>query len=84
MSYDVRGATFSLRLPDDRIAIVNCDSKYALRGDHINRRNCRMPLVDRIQAEFDGDNAKLIWPVSLDGSKTASETYKIVAVIDGQ
>jgi hypothetical protein len=84
MSYDVRGATFSLRLPDDRIAIVNCDSKYALRGDHINRRNCRMPLVDRIQAEFDGDNAKLIWSVSLDGSKTASETYKIVAVIDGR
>ncbi|HET9266515.1 MAG TPA: hypothetical protein VFO31_00070 [Vicinamibacterales bacterium] len=83
-SYDVRGATFSLRLPDGRIAIVNCHSKYALRGDHINRRSCRMPWVNRIQVEFDGDDAKLIWPVSLDGSKTASETYKIVAILDGQ
>jgi len=27
-----------------------------------------------------GDNAKLIWPVLLDGKKDASETYKIIAV----
>jgi len=26
-----------------------------------------MPIVDSIQADFHGDNAKLIWPVSLDG-----------------
>ena len=84
ISYGVRGATFSLSLPDGRVAIVNCDSKYALKGDHVNRRSCRMPLVNRIQVEFDGDNAKLMWPVSLDGSKTASETYKVVAVLDGE
>ena len=43
-----------------------------------------MPLVNDIQAEFDGDNAKLRWPVSLDGRKTKSETYKILAVLNEQ
>jgi hypothetical protein len=41
-----------------------------------------MPLVDTIQAEFKGDKAKLEWVVSLDGKKTASETYKVLAVFD--
>lgn len=36
-----------------------------------------MPLVGNIEAEFKSDNAKLIWPVSLDGKKMESETYKI-------
>jgi hypothetical protein len=47
-----------------------------------NRRSCRVPLVDNIQADFNGDNAKLIWPVSLDGKKMQSETYKILAILD--
>jgi hypothetical protein len=76
-SYDVRGATFSLRLPDGRIAVINCESKYKPRGDYVNRRSCRMPIVDTIEAEFKGDGAKLRWPVSLDGKKFESETYKI-------
>lgn len=69
--YHVRGATFSLLLPDGRIAVVNCESKFAERfsGPRGNRRSCRMPIVDDIQAEFDGDKAKLSWPVSLDGRK---------------
>jgi hypothetical protein len=37
---------------------------------------------DEIQVEFSGDNAKLIWPVSIDGKKTQSETYKILGVVD--
>ena len=82
VSYDVRGATFTLQLPDQRLIVVNCESKYAPRGDYINRRSCRMPLVDDIQAEFSGDNAKLIWPVSIDGKKTQSETYKILAILN--
>jgi hypothetical protein len=41
-----------------------------------------VPLVDEIRADFHGDNAKLMWNVSLDGSKTQSETYKILAVLD--
>jgi hypothetical protein len=41
-----------------------------------------MPLVDNIQAEFHGDKTKLIWVVNLDGKKTASETYKVLAVLD--
>ena len=82
VSYDVRGATFTLQLPDNRLVIVNCESKYAPRGDYINRRSCRMPLVDEIDVEFKGDDAKLIWPVSLDGKKTQSETYKILAILN--
>jgi hypothetical protein len=61
---------------------VNCDSKYKTRGDHVNRRSCRFPLINGIQAEFDHDKAKLIWPVSIDGKKLESETYKILAVLD--
>jgi hypothetical protein len=41
-----------------------------------------MPLVDSIQVEFKGDSAKLIWPVSIDGKKMQSETYKILGVLD--
>jgi hypothetical protein len=40
-----------------------------------------MPIVDDIEAEFKGDNAKLIWPVSLDGKKMQSETYKILGIL---
>jgi hypothetical protein len=82
VSYSVTGATLSLLLLDGRVAVVNCVSKYAPKADYINRRSCRMPIVDEITAEFKGKNAKLIWPVSLDGKKTESETYKILAVLD--
>jgi hypothetical protein len=83
-SFKVHGATFTLQLPDGRLAIVNCESKFAehFAGHVGNRRSCRMPLVDSMQADFNGDNAKLIWPVSLDGKKMRSETYKILAVLD--
>ncbi len=47
-----------------------------------NHRNCREPLVENIQADFHGDNAKLIWVVSLDGKKMQSETYKVLAILD--
>jgi hypothetical protein len=83
-TFKVRGATFTLQLPDGRGAVVNCDSKFAehMAGRAGNRRSCRVPLVDNIQADFNGDNAKLIWPVSLDGKKLQSETYKILAILD--
>jgi len=83
-TFKVRGATFTLQLPDGRGAVVNCDSKFAehMAGRAGNRRSCRVPLVDNIQADFNGDNAKLIWPVSLDGKKMQSETYKILAILD--
>ena len=82
--FHVRGATFTLLLPDGRAAVVNCESKFKERmaGPRGNRRSCRMPLVDEIQAEFKGDNAKLMWSVSLDGKKTQTETYKVLAVLD--
>jgi hypothetical protein len=79
--YSVRGATLSLLLPGGRIAVVNCESKYAPRFDYINRRSCRLPLVDDVDVEFHGNKAKLEWAVSLDGKKMESETYQIVAVV---
>jgi len=83
-SYDVRGATFSLLLPDGRVAVVNCDVKFAehFAGRAGNHRNCRVPLINELQVEFSGDNAKLKWPVSIDGKKMQSETYKILGVLD--
>jgi hypothetical protein len=91
VSYSVRGATFTLLLPDNRLVIVNCDSKGLLAGALIsataggsqptrNRRSCRKPIVDDIEVEFNKDSAKLFWSVSLDGKTTESETYKIIAI----
>ena len=84
VSYHVRGTTFSLQLLDGRVAVVNCESKYAERfaGREGNHRSCRQPLVDNIQVEFRGDRAKLEWPVSLDGKKMQSETYRVLGILD--
>jgi hypothetical protein len=84
VSYNVRGATFTLLLPDGRSTVVNCESKFAehMAGPAGNHRSCRKPLIDNIQAEFHGDKAKLMWVVSLDGKKMQSETYKVLAVFD--
>ena len=83
-SFSVRGATFSLLLPDGRVAVVNCDIKFAehFAGAAGNHRNCRQPVVDSIQADFHGGNAKLEWVVSLDGKKKQSETYKVLGILD--
>jgi len=83
-TFKVHGATFTLQLPDGRLAIVNCESKFAehMAGPAGNRRSCRMPVVDSIQADFKGANAKLSWSVSLDGKKMQSETYKILGIMD--
>lgn len=53
-----------------------------MRGDYINRRSCRMPVVEEIEVEFSKDSAKLFWPVSLDGKKLESETYKIIGILN--
>ena len=83
-TFKVHGATFTLELPDGRLAVVNCESKFAehMAGRVGNRRSCRTPIVDNIEADFHGDNAKLIWPVSLDGKKMQSETYKILGILE--
>jgi hypothetical protein len=75
VSFNVTGATFSLLLPDHRIAIVNCVSKF---------HSCRVPLVDTLEVEFKGKNAKLEWAVSVDGKKMKSETYTILGVLPCQ
>jgi hypothetical protein len=35
-----------------------------------------------VDAKFDGENVKLSWPVSIDGKKSKSETYKIAGVLN--
>ena len=60
---------------------VTCESKYSLRFDYINRRSCRTPPADEVTAEFNGNEAKLIWSVSLDNRKTQSETYTILNIV---
>jgi hypothetical protein len=83
-TFKVHGATFTLELPDGRLAVVNCESKFAehMAGRVGNRRSCRTPIVDNIEVDFHGENAKLIWPVSLDGKKLQSETYKILGILE--
>ena len=84
ISYSVTGATFSLLLPDGRIAVVNCVSKYSYKygGGYDHQRSCRTPLVDDVQVEFKDKNAKLIWPAGVNGKTFESETYRILAVLD--
>ena len=60
---------------------MNCESRYKPKGDFINRRSCREPLISKVEVEFNGNKAKLKWPVSLDGKKMESETYRIIAVL---
>ncbi len=85
VSFTLTGATLSLQLPDGRVAVVNCEMKghvkpLILGGTSI--RSCRVPLVYEVQTDFKGKNAKLFWPVSVDGKKFESETYKILAILD--
>jgi len=83
VTYNVVGTTLSLLLPDGRVALVNCVSKYSIRGNYVNRRSCAMPLGEHVAAEFSGKTAKLKWPVGTDG-KNESETYKVIAVLEKQ
>src|SRR6202012_1370653 len=83
VAYNLVGTTLSLLLPDGRVALVNCVNKYSLKGNYISRRICEMPLVEHVEAELNGKNAKLKWPVGADG-KPAAETYRIVAILDKQ
>jgi hypothetical protein len=82
-SYAVSGATFSLLLPDGQLVVVNCNAKFNWTDwSNTNaHRGCRQPITDTVEAEFDGDNAKLEWPVSIDGKKKQGETYKIIGIL---
>jgi hypothetical protein len=82
LAINVVGTTLSLLLPDGRVAVVNCVNKHSSKGTYINRRSCGMPLVEHVQAEIKGGSAKLDWPIGIDGRKTESETYKIVALLE--
>jgi hypothetical protein len=82
-SYSVSGATLSLLLPDGQLVVVNCNAKlnwtdWSTTNAH---RSCRQPITDAVEAEFDGDKAKLEWPVSIDGKKKQTETYKIIGIL---
>jgi hypothetical protein len=72
----------NVTVASDPIGSVNVPSVPPAPGRAGNKRSCRTPLVDTFEADFKGDNAKLIWPVSLDGKKMQSETYKILGIFD--
>jgi hypothetical protein len=79
VSYNVEGAWLWLLMPDGRTAVVSCASKYQLKLDGVNSRSCRIPTVDRLQAEFKGKKVKLNWQVlaGLDQWQYMSETYTL-------
>ena len=79
VNYTVHGATLSLLLQDGRVVVVNCDSRPSPGSNQ--QRNCREPLTDEIQAEFDKDNARLMWNASVDGSAMGIETYKVIGIL---
>lgn len=81
-SYNIQGYLLTLRLPDDRLVLITCEKKtnWSEWNTHWYR-SCRHPLTEAVEADFSGDNAKLEWPISLDGKKKQRETYKIVAVL---
>lgn len=83
-SYLLIGTTLSLQLPDGRVALVNCQNqnRYSSKGIPNNRHTCGMPMVQHVQAEFAGQNAKLEWPIGADGRKTETEMYKVVAMLE--
>jgi hypothetical protein len=79
---DVRGHVLYLQLPDKRVVVASCDAKPNWTDWHQGMyRDCRLPVVDSVEAEISGDRVKLIWSVSLDGKKTQNETYKILGVL---
>src|SRR3569833_2522150 len=80
-TYLLSGTTLSLGLPDGRIALVNCVSRHSANGNYINRRSCGMPLTERADAEFLGQNAKLSWNVVSDIKRTERETYRVIAML---
>ena len=84
VTYRVTGATFSVQLPDGRVAVVNCDSKYVGGIAAATQRDCRVPPGNQIEAEFKGSDATLFWPVNKGGNKLESETYRILGVLDRQ
>lgn len=78
---NIKGHELALQLPDGRTVAVACRQKTNWTDwSQGALRDCRIPLGDTAQADFDGNKVKLSWPVSLDGKKTESETYEIVEV----
>ena len=72
----------SLRLPDGRVAVVNCDSKVDWWSLGRMQRSCRVPTTDRLDVEFEGDDAKLFWQIGVRAEKGLSETYKLIEVLE--
>ncbi len=77
----VSGATLTLQLPDGRVAVVNCNSKYQIISGPAHHRSCRVPFRDEdIRLELNGNSAKLRWLPNHDGTKWESETYTLLGV----
>ena len=70
-----RLVTLSLLRPDGQVVVVSCNSDWTDWNTPLMNGNCRLPLTNTVEAEFDGDKAKLEWS---DGKKKQNETYKIL------
>ena len=77
--YETQGWQMRLLLPDGRTVLASCSSKFNW-GSEAQYRDCRTPPSAEAIAEFKGKNAKLKWPVSLDGKKFESESYEIIKI----
>ncbi len=75
------GHVLYLQMPDSRVIVASCDRRWSgwTVGGY---RECREPQCTKCNAEISGDKVKIEWSVSIDNSKSQSETYKIRAVLE--
>lgn len=91
---DIHGAVLRLLLPDGRIVIAGCEAKVNIGANvalllaevpaSTVYRDCRVPQVPDVMAEFHGNNVKLFMrDPSIDGKgKEHHETYRIEGVLE--
>jgi hypothetical protein len=66
------------------MVVVTCQKKTNLQDWSKTNwyRFCRQPTAEVLDAEFDGDKAKLEWSPSLLGSKKKRGTYRVVTILE--
>ena len=82
--HNLTGSTLGLRLPDGRMAIVNCKRSSPWMSYWVNwqyMRFCPSPAVNvQVNVVLAAQKAKLSWIG--DDSKPVKQTYRVLAVLD--